>query len=76
MSPTKTGPAPLRLTLPRLGGVEARLHLTPAGVAMRLIADSDTTRQALKAAEPRLADALAATDVPLTGLVAELRSPP
>ena len=66
----------LRLTLPRLGGVEARLHLTPAGVAMRLIADSDTTRQALTAAEPRLADALAATDVPLTGLVAELRSPP
>ena len=66
----------LRLTLPHLGGVEARLHLTPAGVAMRLIADSDTTRQALAAAETRLADALAAADVPLTGLVAELRSPP
>jgi hypothetical protein len=43
---------------------------------MRLIADSDTTRQALAAAETRLADALAAADVPLTGLVAELRSPP
>lgn len=66
----------LRLTLPRLGGVEARLHLTPAGLALRLIADSDTTRQALAAAETRLADALAAADVPLTGLVAELRSPP
>lgn len=66
----------LRLTLPRLGGIEARLHLTPAGVAMRLIADSDTTRQALAAAETRLADALAAADVPLTGLVAELRSAP
>ena len=66
----------LRLTLPRLGGVEARLHLTPAGVAMRLIADNDTTRQALADAEARLADALAAADVPLTGLVAELRSAP
>jgi hypothetical protein len=28
----------LRLTLPGLGGIEARLHLTPAGVAIRLIA--------------------------------------
>ena len=66
----------LRLTLPHLGGVEARLHLTPAGVAMRLIADNDTTRQALAAAETRLADALVVADVSLTGLVAELRSPP
>ena len=39
----------LRLTLPGLGGVEARLHLTPAGVAMRLITDSaDTTRDATR----------------------------
>ena len=74
--PDQNWTSTLRLTLPRLGGVEARLHLTPAGVAMRLIADSDTTRQALAAAETRLADALAAADVPLTGLVAELRSPP
>ena len=74
--PDQNWASTLRLTLPRLGGVEARLHLTPAGVAIRLIADSDTTRQALTAAETRLADALAATDVPLTGLVAELRSPP
>ena len=66
----------LRLTLPRLGGIEARLHLTPAGVAMRLIADSDETRATLAAAEARLADALAAADVPLTGLVAELRGTP
>lgn len=74
--PDQNWTSTLRLSLPRLGGVEARLHLTPAGVAMRLIADSDTTRQALAAAETRLADALAAADVPLTGLVAELRSPP
>lgn len=74
--PDENWTSTLRLTLPRLGGVEVRLHLTPAGVAMRLIADSDTTRQALTAAENRLAEALAAADVPLTGLVAELRSPP
>ena len=66
----------LRLTLPGLGGVEARLHLTPAGVAMRLITDSDTTRDALDAGQQRLADALAAANVPLTGLVAERRSTP
>lgn len=63
----------LRLTLPGLGGVEARLHLTPAGIAVRLIADSSATRNALEAAESRLADALAAANVPLTGMVAELR---
>lgn len=66
----------LRLTLPGLGGVEARLHLTPAGVAMRLIADNDTTRNALDAGQQQLADALAAANVPLTGLVAERRRSP
>lgn len=66
----------LRLTMPGLGGVEARLHLTPAGVAVRLIADSDTTRNALDASQQQLADALAAANVPLTGLVAERRSTP
>lgn len=66
----------LRLTLPGLGGVEARLHLTPAGVAIRLIADESTTRDTLQAGESRLANALEAANVPLTGLVAELRSTP
>lgn len=64
----------LRLTLPSLGGIEARLHLTPAGVAVRLVADDNGTREALQSGESRLADALAAANVPLTGLVAELRS--
>lgn len=66
----------LRLTLPSLGGVEARLHLTPAGIAIRLIADDSATRNTLQAAESRLADALAAANVPLTGMVAELRQAP
>jgi len=64
----------LRLSLPSLGGVEARLHLTPAGVAVRMIADREATREALDAARDRLADALEAAAVPLTGLVAEGRS--
>lgn len=64
----------LRLSLPSLGGIEARLHLTPAGVAVRLLADDNGTRDTLQSGESRLADALAAANVPLTGLVAELRS--
>ena len=66
----------LRLSLPSLGGVEAKLHLTPAGVAVRLIADSEATRSTLDVARQRLADALDAANVPLTGLVAERRSTP
>lgn len=66
----------LRLHLPSLGGVEARLHLTPAGVAIRLITDQDSTRRALSAAESRLAEALAGADLPLTGMVAETRETP
>ena len=62
----------LRLTLPHLGGIEARLHLTPAGVAVRLIADDAHSRDILAAGQPRLAEALDAADLPLTGMVAEL----
>jgi hypothetical protein len=63
----------LRLTLPRLGGVEARLHLTAAGIALRLLADDPAAVAALQAAHGRLDEALAAADVPLTGFVAERR---
>ncbi|MCB1918165.1 MAG: flagellar hook-length control protein FliK [Rhodocyclaceae bacterium] len=58
----------LRVTLPRLGGVEARLHLTSAGVALQLTADDGATAAALAAAEQELADALDAADLPLTGM--------
>ncbi|KAB2968507.1 flagellar hook-length control protein FliK [Zoogloea sp.] len=64
----------LRLSLPGLGGIEARLHLTPAGVAVRLITSEADSRALLEAGQQRLADALAATNVPLTGLVAELKA--
>jgi hypothetical protein len=63
----------LRLTLPRLGGVEARLILTPAGVALRLLADDADTVRALDDARQQLDTALAAANVPLTGFVAERR---
>ncbi len=63
----------LRLTMPQLGGVEARLHLTPAGVALRLLADDPDTVAALEAASAQLDSALSAHDLPLTGFVAERR---
>ncbi|MDO9597678.1 MAG: flagellar hook-length control protein FliK [Azoarcus sp.] len=63
----------LRLSLPRLGGMEAQLHLTPAGVALRLRADEPAAMAALEAGRADLEAALAATEVPLTGMVVELR---
>lgn len=63
----------LRLTLPRLGGVEAQLHLTPAGVALRLRTDDADALQALEAGREALASALDAANVPLTGMVVEQR---
>lgn len=64
----------LRLTLPRLGGVEARLHLTPAGVALRLVADDTATLQTLDGGAAALASALEAANLKLTGLVIEARA--
>ncbi|MCK0509087.1 flagellar hook-length control protein FliK [Aromatoleum anaerobium] len=63
----------LRLTLPRLGGMEAHLVVSPAGVALRLLADDPGTVAALDAARAGLDDALAAANLPLTGFVAERR---
>lgn len=63
----------LRLTLPRLGGMEAQLAVSPAGVALRLFADDPATVAALAAARVRLDEALAAANLPLTGFVAERR---
>ena len=61
----------LRLTLPRLGNVEAQLHLTPAGVALRLRTDDAATMSALDARAAELASALEAANLKLTGLVVE-----
>lgn len=64
----------LRLTLPRLGGLEAQLHLTPAGVALRLRADDAGTISALESGRTMLEESLAAAGLPLTGMVVEQRN--
>lgn len=63
----------LRLKMPRLGELEAQLHLTPAGVAIRLIADDERIAALLADGRDRLDEALAASAVPLTGFVSEAR---
>lgn len=63
----------LRLSMPQLGDVEARLHLTPSGVAIRLIASDEVVARMLSDGRERLDSALAAADVPLTGFVSEAR---
>jgi hypothetical protein len=61
----------LRLALPRLGGVEARVHLNAAGVALRLQVDDEAAAARLEAHREALAEALAAVGVPLTGMSVE-----
>lgn len=63
----------LRLSMPRLGQIEARLHLTPAGVAIRLVSHDEAVAGRLSAGRERLDAALAAADVPLTGFASEVR---
>jgi hypothetical protein len=63
----------LRLTLPRLGGVEAQLHLTAAGIALRMRAEDPYTIAALNRHGAELASALEAANLPLTGLLVEPR---
>jgi hypothetical protein len=61
----------LRLMLPRLGGVEASVHLNAAGVALRLQVDGAAVAARLEAHREALAEALAAVGVPLTGMSVE-----
>ena len=61
----------LRLTLPRLGGVEARVQLGAKGVALRLQVDDKPTAASLEARRDELANALEAAGVPLTGMAVE-----
>ncbi|KYC29296.1 conserved protein of unknown function [Sterolibacterium denitrificans] len=59
----------LRLTTPRLGRLEAALHLGPAGVRLDLAAAEAGSAAALRAAVDDLAQALAAAGVPLRGFL-------
>jgi hypothetical protein len=63
----------LRLSLPRLGGVEALVRLNANGVTLRLTVDDVGTLDALEAGRDALAAALAAADVPLDGMLIEQR---
>ncbi len=59
----------LRLTTPRLGEVDAALHLSGGGVRISLATSSDTSAADLRAAVPALEQALASAGVPLLGIL-------
>ncbi|QID17319.1 flagellar hook-length control protein FliK [Nitrogeniibacter mangrovi] len=63
----------LRLTLPELGGVEARLELDRSGIRIRLSADSAESVRSLNTGRSTLASALEAANVPLKNLHVSLR---
>ncbi|MDR2209244.1 MAG: flagellar hook-length control protein FliK [Azoarcus sp.] len=63
----------LRLTLPRLGGVEARIQLRTNGVALRLQVEDKPAAARLEARRNELAEALEAAGVTLTGMAVEHR---
>ncbi|MDR2881306.1 MAG: flagellar hook-length control protein FliK [Azoarcus sp.] len=63
----------LRLTLPRLGGVEVRVELGRKGVALRLQVADRPAATKLETRANELAEALEAAGVPLTGMVVEHR---
>lgn len=61
----------LRLTLPQLGSVEARLKLNATGISIRLVAAEAESRATLAAEKEVLARGLEAAQVPLLGLSVE-----
>ena len=63
----------LRLTLPRLGGVDAHLHLGAGGIALRLVTDDKTSAADLEAGREALATRLQAAGLALNGMVVEVR---
>lgn len=62
----------LRLTMPRLGAVDARLHLTHQGLNLRLLAPDESAAADLRHAAPALESALAAAGIRLQGLQVSL----
>lgn len=65
----------LRLTTPRLGTLEAALHLGPGGVRLDLSANEAGSADALRAAVDDLSQALAAAGVPLRGILVRQSEP-
>ena len=71
--PDKEWRSTLRLTMPSLGTVEARLHLTPSGLSLRLAADPESAER-LRRSGADLAQALSEAKIPLTAMAVELSS--
>jgi hypothetical protein len=63
----------LRLTLPQLGGVEAKLELDRSGIRIRLAADGAEAVRSLNTGREALASALEAANVPLRTMHVSLR---
>lgn len=63
----------LRVTMPAIGGIEANMILTPAGLALRLRTDQASTAQILNDAREDLRGALEAAGMALTGISVEAR---
>jgi flagellar hook-length control protein FliK len=63
----------LRLTLPRLGGIQASVHLNAGGVALRLDVDDEAAARTLETHHDELAEALEAAGVQLNGMLVERR---
>jgi hypothetical protein len=61
----------LRLRMPRLGGIEAQIIITAAGVAVRVSTDTVQAADQLRAGGTALGDALEAAGVPLTGFAVQ-----
>jgi hypothetical protein len=58
----------LRLTMPRLGTVDARLQLTPGGITIRLAAADDAGVNDLRLGGPMLAESFSGAGLRLIGL--------
>jgi hypothetical protein len=63
----------LRLTLPELGGVEARMELDRSGIRIRITAEAPDSVRSLNATRTELASALEAANVPLRNMHVSLR---
>jgi hypothetical protein len=62
----------LRLRMPHLGGIEAQLVITAAGVAVRVSTDTVQAADQLRDGGEALGSALEAAGVPLTGFAVQL----
>lgn len=58
----------LRLVTPRLGEIDARLNLTPQGIAIQITTPAGSTAADLQSALPALEKSMAAAGVPLLAL--------